>query len=98
MVASTVSSKMLKIMGEKNNFKFEETLTGFKWISNKGIDLEKEGFELLLSYEEAIGYSIGDIVRDKDGVCAAANFAELYATLCKRDINFTQYLELIYQK
>ena len=32
MLASAVSSKMLKAVAEKEGFLFEETLTGFKWI------------------------------------------------------------------
>ena len=35
MLASTVSSKMLRAMAEKEGFRFEETLTGFKWMGNR---------------------------------------------------------------
>ena len=97
LVASTVSSKMIKGIAEKYGLRFEETLTGFKWISNKVIDLEKEGYTVLFSYEEAIGFSIGSVVRDKDGIIAACYFAQLYAQLCEQNKTLSDYLEEIYK-
>lgn len=77
MVASTVSSKFLMSMARKEGFTAKETLTGFKWLSKGAADLAEDGFTVLLAYEEAIGYMLRDGVRDKDGVSAAAVFAEL---------------------
>lgn len=68
MVASTVSSKILARIAEVENFRFEEVLTGFKWIANKCMELDAEGYQTIFSYEEAIGFCCGSIVRDKDGV------------------------------
>ena len=56
MVASTVSSKLLKKMAEVEGFRFEETLTGFKWIANKAMELDSQGYKTIFSYEEAIGF------------------------------------------
>jgi len=41
---------------KKTRKKKKETLTGFKWIGNKAIDLEKEGYQVIFAYEEAIGF------------------------------------------
>ncbi|KAI9263681.1 hypothetical protein BY458DRAFT_534386 [Sporodiniella umbellata] len=98
MVASTVSSKFLARMGEVERFRFEESLTGFKWIGNVAKQLEKEGYDVLFSYEEAIGFAIGDIVKDKDGVSALGFFSEWTAELYKRGINAYQYLQELYKK
>ena len=97
LVASTVSSKLIKGIAQKYGLRCEETLTGFKWIGNKVLDLEKAGYNVLFSYEEAIGFCVGDIVRDKDGVTAASCLAELYAQLCEKGSNFAEYLEGIYK-
>lgn len=78
MVNSTVSSKMIKKMAEVEGFHFEEVLTGFKWIGNKTTELRNNGYTVLFSYEEAIGFCLGDIVPDKDGISAAAVMAEMY--------------------
>jgi phosphomannomutase len=40
MLASAVSSKMLKAVAEKEGFLFEETLTGFKWIGSRNLELQ----------------------------------------------------------
>lgn len=68
MCASAVSSKMLGTMGEMEGFRFEETLTGFKWIGRRAGELRKEGYRVLLGYEEAIGFCCGEVISDKDGV------------------------------
>lgn len=83
MVASTVSSKFLKAMAEKEGFSFIEVLTGFKFMGNEMARLDassnggKHGPRVIFSFEEAIGFACGTTVRDKDGVSAAAVMAEL---------------------
>ena len=77
MLASTVSSKMLGAVAKKEGFTFEETLTGFKWMGNRSEELRAQGTKVLFSYEEAIGFCCGDVVRDKDGVTASAVFMEM---------------------
>lgn len=64
-------------MAEKEGFRYEETLTGFKWMGNRSLELEQQGFIAPYAFEEAIGYMFGDIVRDKDGVVAASVFLRL---------------------
>lgn len=77
LVNSTVSSQVLRSMAEIEGFHYEDTLTGFKWIGNKAIDLKKEGFSVPFGYEEAIGYMFS-LVNDKDGISAAAVWLQLY--------------------
>eukprot|EP01117_Protostelium_nocturnum_P019610 TRINITY_DN8546_c0_g1_i1.p1 TRINITY_DN8546_c0_g1~~TRINITY_DN8546_c0_g1_i1.p1 ORF type:complete len:601 (-),score=248.95 TRINITY_DN8546_c0_g1_i1:41-1843(-) len=74
---STVSSKMLASMAKKEGLYYEETLTGFKWLGNKAEQLQKEGKIFIFAFEEAIGFMIGDICLDKDGIRSAAVFAEM---------------------
>ncbi|KAI9318255.1 hypothetical protein BX666DRAFT_1936551 [Dichotomocladium elegans] len=98
MVASTVSSKFLARMAEVEGFRFEEALTGFKWIGNKAMDLENEGYHVVFAFEEAIGFTVGDIVKDKDGVSALAVFSEWAVQLQKRNMTVFQFLESLYAK
>jgi phosphomannomutase len=59
---------------------WEQTLTGFKWICNAALELEADGVgRFAFGYEEALGYSVGRVVRDKDGIGAAVWFADLAA-------------------
>lgn len=74
MLASTVSSRMLAALAKKEGFKFTETLTGFKWLGNIARDLDKEGYDVVFAFEEALGYMIPQTVHDKDSISAAAIF------------------------
>ncbi|KAJ7684780.1 hypothetical protein DFH06DRAFT_1355663 [Mycena polygramma] len=98
MVASTVSSKMIEAMSEKEGFKFVECLTGFKFIGNTALNLVEQGYEVPFGYEEAIGYMFGSKIRDKDGVAATVSFAELIASLTNQGKTAYSYLEELYQK
>jgi phosphoglucomutase len=53
-----------------------ETLTGFKWIAAEILAREGHG-QFLVGGEESYGYLIGDEVRDKDAIAAAAMIAEM---------------------
>lgn len=78
LLNSTVSSQMIKYMAQKENFYYEDTLTGFKWIGNRARDLEKEGYYVPLGYEEAIGYMFTAMEHDKDGISATITFLKAY--------------------
>ncbi|MCC6216432.1 MAG: phospho-sugar mutase [Polyangiaceae bacterium] len=80
VVSSVVSSPMLGAVAEAHGARWERTLTGFKWIWTAALDLEAAGgVRYVFGYEEALGYSVGRLVRDKDGVSAAVLLAELAA-------------------
>eukprot|EP00466_Bigelowiella_natans_P001300 jgi/Bigna1/89414/estExt_fgenesh1_pg.C_490011 len=99
MLNSTVSSKMLRAYAAAEGFQYLDTLTGFKWMGNTAFDLAKEGKKVIFMFEEAIGYCVGDVVYDKDGVSAAAVFAEM-ATYLEREKKMTvaQHLDSLYQR
>ncbi len=80
VLASLVSSPMLGAMAAALGVRYEETLTGFKWIANRAMEIEKEtGARFVFGFEEALGYTAGTVVRDKDGISAAMLIAELAA-------------------
>ncbi|XP_055957447.1 phosphopentomutase [Patella vulgata] len=98
MLASTVSSKILQSIGSVEGFNFVETLTGFKWMGNKSVQLMKEGKTVLFAFEEAIGFMVGTKVLDKDGISAAVTAAELVFQLHRSGSSLNQQLERIYEK
>lgn len=80
VISSIVSSPMLAAIADSHGARFEQSLTGFKWIWNAALDLEAAGEgTFLFGYEEALGYSVSPAVRDKDGLSAALVFTDLAA-------------------
>jgi phosphomannomutase len=77
VVTTIVSSSMLSSIAAAAGASYAETLTGFKWIARAG-DLRPE-VRFIFGYEEALGYSIGTTVRDKDGIGAALAVLSLAA-------------------
>jgi phosphomannomutase len=81
LVATTiVSSRLLSRIAAAHGVGYGETLTGFKWIAN--LALARPDRRFVMGYEEALGYTVGDVVRDKDGLSAAQAFCDL-AAWCK---------------
>ncbi|XP_053560037.1 phosphopentomutase [Bombina bombina] len=96
MLASTVSSKILRAIAVKEGFHFEETLTGFKWMGNRAKLLIDQGKTVLFAFEEAIGYMCCPFVLDKDGVSAAAIAAEMASYLATKNTTLTKQLNSIF--
>ncbi|MDQ6948314.1 MAG: phospho-sugar mutase, partial [Actinomycetota bacterium] len=79
VVTSIVSSTMLSRMAAAAGVHFAQTLTGFKWLARAADG--HPGWRFVFGYEEALGYCVGTMVRDKDGITAALLLAELVAAL-----------------
>ncbi|HLI40128.1 MAG TPA: phospho-sugar mutase, partial [Streptosporangiaceae bacterium] len=78
LVASTiVSSTLLAKVAAAAGAQYAQTLTGFKWIARAADG--RPGARFVFGYEEALGYAVGDVVRDKDGIGAALEMLRLAA-------------------
>jgi phosphoglucomutase len=75
-----------------------ETLTGFKNICGKIPWLQKHGYTYILGYEESVGYSPAEPVRDKDGVAAAMLMTEAAAYYRKQGKTLLMVLEDLFRK
>ncbi|HKQ68966.1 MAG TPA: phospho-sugar mutase [Polyangiaceae bacterium] len=96
VVSTIVSSPMLGDIARSFGVHYEETLTGFKWIASRALELEHAGRRFVFGYEEALGYCVGSLVRDKDGVGAAVAFAELASACRARGETVFDYLCRLY--
>ena len=86
---SIVSSTVVKKIAEKHSIKFQEVLTGFKWISKVN--------NLSFGYEEALGYCVDPLtVNDKDGISAAIFIAQIASDLVRNSKTILDLLDEIW--
>ena len=96
VITTIVSSAQLQALAQATGALYAETLTGFKWVANRALELERsDGATFLMGYEEALGYTVGTVARDKDGVGAALVFADMAAWCKGRGTTVLGYLEEI---
>ena len=88
---------MLRKIASAHGISFEETLTGFKWMGNRAFELADEGWEVLFSFEEALGYMFPNICNDKDGLTAAAVFMVAEGKWRSQGITPYEKLQQLYQ-
>jgi phosphomannomutase len=90
LVTTVVSSSALATLAEHHSVAFEETLTGFKWLARAA--MARPDLRPVLGYEEALGYSVGALVRDKDGIGAAVVAVEAVGALVANRSSVAQRL------
>jgi phosphomannomutase len=91
LACSIVSSSVLGKVAKHYGFGFEQTLTGFKWVSRVP--------NLIFGYEEALGYCVDwDQVRDKDGLSAALIVADIASALAMQGYTLGDQLEKLMQR
>jgi phosphomannomutase len=76
-VTTVVSSRLLSRMATAAGAAYAEALTGFKWV----VRAPGAGQRFAFGYEEALGYCIDGLVRDKDGISTALVATEMVAGL-----------------
>lgn len=98
VMTTIVSTSLLGKMAAERGVHYAETLTGFKWIANRAIDMKAQGVHFVCGFEEALGYTVGELVRDKDGMGTAVVFADLAAFCRAGGRTVDDRLEAIYRK
>jgi phosphomannomutase len=76
-VSTVVSGSLLRQIAAAAGAQYAQTLTGFKWIV-RAADL-RDDVRFAFGYEEALGYAVTSVVRDKDGISAALAILSLAA-------------------
>lgn len=95
---SLVTTQLAQVVAEANGVRCYNTFTGFKFMAEKKNQLEAAGQgHVIFSYEESIGYMIGDYVRDKDAVTAALLLTEMTAWYAARGMTLLDALQAIYE-
>ena len=91
LACSIVSSSALGKVAEHYGFGFQQTLTGFKWVSRVP--------NLIFGYEEALGYCVDcNQVRDKDGLSAALIVTDIASQLANQGYTLGDQLDRLMQR
>ena len=98
VVTTIVSTPLTARVAATHGAQLAITLTGFKWIVRRARELASTGLRPVLGFEEALGYCIGDLVRDKDGIAGAAHVARMAAWHAARGHTLHEALEALYRR
>lgn len=94
VASSIVSSRMTKAMCKKLGAHYVDALTGFSNIvAASGKAESVTGYRFVFGYEEAIGFLVGNVVLDKDGINAGARFMEIVCYLKQSNKTVWDFLD-----
>jgi len=83
LLTTVVSSRRIERLARKRGAKCLRTPTGFKWMARAAAELEPPS-RVVLAYEQALGFSVHDVVRDKDALGAGLAVVEVFAEQRRR--------------
>ncbi len=98
MVKTIVTTDLGEKIAEHYGVRTVNVLTGFKYIGEQILMLEKEGKEdsYIFGFEESYGYLSGGYVRDKDAVDAAYLICEMFAYYKSKGVSLLDKLSELY--
>jgi phosphomannomutase len=98
IIASIVTTPLLKRLCQHFNIKFISVLTGFKYIGQKILSLESslKEEEFLFGAEESYGYLYGSHCRDKDALVSSCLLSEMTLWCKKQQMTLIDFLYKIY--
>lgn len=95
VVTTIVSTALLRAVADLHGAACAEVLTGFKWLAHAGMAWPGP---FVLGFEEALGYSAGGLVRDKDGVSTALLLLDLAAWCEARGTTLGAHLDGLWRR
>ena len=100
VVKTIVSTMLLNKLCAKYSCELKNVLTGFKYIGEVILNLEKKGEEnrYVFGFEESYGYLAGSYVRDKDAVVASMLVCEMAAFYKKQGKSLAQVIDGLYEE
>ena len=100
VVKTIVTTKLINKLCEKYGCELKNVLTGFKYIGEVILNLEKKGEEnrYLFGFEESYGYLAGTYVRDKDAVVASMLVCEMAAYYKKQNKSLAAVIDGLYKE
>ncbi len=100
VVKTIVTTKLINQLCDKYGCELKNVLTGFKYIGEVILNLEKKNEEnrYLFGFEESYGYLSGTYVRDKDAVVASMLVCEMAAYYKKQGKSLAEVIDGLYEE
>lgn len=100
VVKTIVTTKLINQLCDKYSCELKNVLTGFKYIGEVILNLEKKNEEnrYLFGFEESYGYLSGTYVRDKDAVVASMLVCEMAAYYKKQGRSLAKVIDGLYEE
>ena len=100
VVKTIVTTMLVNKLCEKYGCELKNVLTGFKYIGEVILNLEKNGEEdrYMFGFEESYGYLAGTYVRDKDAVVASMLVCEMAAYYKKQNKSLADVIDGLYKE
>lgn len=100
VVKTIVTTKLINQLCDKYGCELKNVLTGFKYIGEVILNLEKKNEEnrYLFGFEESYGYLSGTYVRDKDAVVASMLVCEMAAYYKKQGRSLAEVIDGLYEE
>ncbi len=100
VVKTIVTTKLINKLCKKYGCELKNVLTGFKYIGEIILNLEKNNEEnrYLFGFEESYGYLSGTYVRDKDAVVASMLVCEMAAYYKKQGKSLAEVIDGLYEE
>ena len=90
-LANSIVSADIASLAAAHSLGYQQTLTGFKWISKVP--------NLIYGYEEALGYCVDpEFTPDKDGITAALLIAQLAVEIKEQGSDLAAFLSKLHEK
>lgn len=98
-VKTIVTTDMAKVIAGHYGVEIKEVLTGFKFIGEQILYLERQGKEnsYIFGFEESYGYLSGGYVRDKDAVDGTFMIVEMFVYYKNKGISLIDKLNELYK-
>ncbi len=100
VVKTIVTTMLVNKLCAKYGCELKNVLTGFKYIGEVILNLEKNNEEnrYLFGFEESYGYLAGTYVRDKDAVVASMLVCEMAAFYKKQNKSLAEVIDGLYKE
>ena len=100
VIKTIVTSNLAERIAEKYGCEMRNVLTGFKYIGEQIVDLEKEDTpeRFVFGFEESYGCLVGTHARDKDAVVASMLICEMTAYYAAQNLTLCDVLNALYEE